>query len=51
MTTSLAGGGEGLGTLGLHEPMLRQLCSEADFAGVRRVDIENPFNSLYEVRA
>src|SRR5260370_6098753 len=39
LTTSLAGGGEGLGTLGLHEPMLRELCSEADFAGVRRVDI------------
>jgi SAM-dependent methyltransferase len=50
MTSSLAHGGEGLGTLGLHEPKLRELCAEAGFATVRRVPIENPVNSLFEIR-
>ena len=51
MTTSLAHGGEGLGTLGLPEPKLRELCAEAGFGAVRRVPLENPFNTLYEIRA
>jgi 2-polyprenyl-3-methyl-5-hydroxy-6-metoxy-1,4-benzoquinol methylase len=51
MTTSLAGGGEGLGTLGLPEPKLRELATEAGFGSVRRVPLENPFNNLYELRA
>jgi SAM-dependent methyltransferase len=50
MTTSLANGGVGLGTVGLHEPKVRELCTEAGFSVVRRVPMENPFNSLYEVR-
>jgi 2-polyprenyl-3-methyl-5-hydroxy-6-metoxy-1,4-benzoquinol methylase len=50
MTTSLAGGGIGLGTLGFHEPKVRELCAEAGFSNVRRVSLENPFNNLYEVR-
>ncbi len=50
MTTSLAGGGAGLGTVGFHEPKVRELCTEAGFSGVRRVPLENPFNNLYEVR-
>lgn len=49
MTTSLAEGGEGLGTLGLPEPVLRELAAEAGFSGVRRVEMDNPFNSLYEL--
>ena len=49
MTTSLAEGGEGLGTLGLPEPRLRELASEAGFTSVRRVEMDNPFNSLYEL--
>ena len=49
MTTSLAEGGEGLGTLGLPESVLRSLASEAGFSAVRRVEMDNPFNSLYEV--
>jgi len=49
MTTSLAEGGAGLGTLGLPEPVLRELAAEAGFSGVRRVEMDNPFNSLYEV--
>lgn len=49
MTTSLAGHGEGLGTVGLPEPKMRELCAEAGFSHVRRVPIENPFNILYEI--
>jgi 2-polyprenyl-3-methyl-5-hydroxy-6-metoxy-1,4-benzoquinol methylase len=50
MTTSLANGGVGLGTVGLHEPKVRELCAEAGFSSVRRVPLENPINNLYEVR-
>jgi 2-polyprenyl-3-methyl-5-hydroxy-6-metoxy-1,4-benzoquinol methylase len=50
MTTSLAGGGMGLGTLGFHEPKVRELCAEAGFSNVRRVPLENPFNNLYEIK-
>lgn len=50
MTTSLAGGGAGLGTLGFHEPKVRELCAEAGFSSVRRVPLENPFNILYEMK-
>jgi 2-polyprenyl-3-methyl-5-hydroxy-6-metoxy-1,4-benzoquinol methylase len=49
MTTSLAGNGEGLGTMGLPESKLDELCREAGFSSVRRVPVDNPFNALYEV--
>ena len=49
MTTSLAEGGEGLGTLGLPAPVLRDLAAKAGFAQVRHVEMDNPFNSLYEL--
>jgi SAM-dependent methyltransferase len=49
MTTSLANHGEGLGTLGLPETKLRELCAGAGWSSVRRVPIELPFNNLYEV--
>lgn len=51
MTTSLANGGEGLGTCGLPEAKARELCTEAGFSEVRRAPIEDPFNNLYEARA
>ena len=51
LTTSLAHGGAGLGTLGLSEPALRELCVEAGFRSVQRVSIENPFNALSEVHS
>jgi SAM-dependent methyltransferase len=51
MTVSLAQGGEGLGTVGFHEKKVRELCQEAGFREVRRVEMENPFNNLYEIRA
>ena len=50
MTNSLAEGGMGLGTLGFHEPKVRELCAEAGFSRVRRVPWDNPFNNLYEIR-
>ncbi len=49
LTLSLSGNGEGLGTLGLHEPKLRELGLEAGFSSVRRIPMDNPFNSLYEL--
>ena len=49
LTLSLSGDGEGLGTLGLHEPRLRELASDAGFASVRRIQMDNPFNTLYEL--
>jgi 2-polyprenyl-3-methyl-5-hydroxy-6-metoxy-1,4-benzoquinol methylase len=50
MTTSLAGNGEGLGTMGLPEAKLTAFCNEAGFGTVRRVPVDNPFNALYEIR-
>lgn len=50
MTTSLAAGGAGLGTLGLHEHKLRELASVVGFREIRRAPIENAFNNLYELR-
>lgn len=51
MTTSLANNGAGLGTLGLPESKLKEMCAEAGFTSVRRVPLDNPFNSLYEAEA
>lgn len=50
MTTSLAGDGAGLGTVGLPETKLRELASNAGFTSVDRVQIENPMNNLYQLR-
>ena len=49
MTTSLAENGEGLGTLGLPESKLRELAAKAGFATADRVQMDNPFNNLYEL--
>jgi SAM-dependent methyltransferase len=49
MTTSLANHGEGLGTLGLPEPKMRELAAEAGFGDVRRFPTEVPFKALYEI--
>jgi 2-polyprenyl-3-methyl-5-hydroxy-6-metoxy-1,4-benzoquinol methylase len=45
---SLAAGGEGLGTCGLPEPRLREVCLRAGFAGLDRV-FEGPLDTLYAV--
>lgn len=39
-----------VGALGLPEPRLRALCSEAGFQSVRRVPLEDPLHALYEIR-
>jgi 2-polyprenyl-3-methyl-5-hydroxy-6-metoxy-1,4-benzoquinol methylase len=49
MTTSLAHGGDGLGTCGLPAARVAELCRRAGFAGVEQIDIEDPFNALYVV--
>jgi hypothetical protein len=48
---SLADHGEGLGTLGLPEPRLRELGQEAGFGTIQRIQMDNPFNALYELTA
>ncbi len=48
--TSLANGGEGLGTMGLPESKVREFCAQAGFSSVSRVPTYNPFNILYEVK-
>jgi 2-polyprenyl-3-methyl-5-hydroxy-6-metoxy-1,4-benzoquinol methylase len=50
MTTSLAQGGEALGTVGLHEHKLAELAKEAGFSSCRKLPLENPFNNLYELK-
>lgn len=49
MTTSLAHGGHGLGTLGLPEARVRELCATAGFGAVERIPLDDPFNALYAV--
>lgn len=51
MSTSLANGGVGLGTCGVHEPKLRELAADAGFASVARVAIDDAFNDLYTLAA
>ncbi|MGV9709317.1 class I SAM-dependent methyltransferase [Gordonia sp. NPDC003424] len=51
MTTSLAHGGEGLGTLGLTPNTLRDYATRAGFASVTQADLGDPFNNLYFLQA
>lgn len=51
LTTSLANDGAGLGTCGLPEARARELCKQAGYSEFRRVPIDDPFSSLYEVMA
>jgi SAM-dependent methyltransferase len=50
MTQSLAAHGEGLGAFGLPETRLRELATEAGFGSLRQAPIQDPLNSLYELR-
>ncbi|HMB92924.1 MAG TPA: methyltransferase [Rhodothermales bacterium] len=43
-------GGEGLGTMGLPESRVRQLCAAAGFGTVQRLPLDNPFNIFYEIK-
>jgi len=49
MTTSLAHGGAGLGACGLPAARVRDLCEQAGFSSVARLDLEDPFNALYVI--
>jgi SAM-dependent methyltransferase len=51
MTTSLAQGGAGLGTCGCPPAVVEELGHAAGFGSVRELDIGDPFNRLYELRA
>jgi 2-polyprenyl-3-methyl-5-hydroxy-6-metoxy-1,4-benzoquinol methylase len=48
MSTSLANDGEGLGTMGLNESKMKELCLKAGFDNVRKVPLEDSIHSLYE---
>jgi SAM-dependent methyltransferase len=43
-------GGLGLGTLGLHEDLLRQMVAEAGFTRFEPLDLGHPVNAFYVVR-
>jgi 2-polyprenyl-3-methyl-5-hydroxy-6-metoxy-1,4-benzoquinol methylase len=49
MTTSLAAGGAGLGTVGLPESKLRRLIMAHNFSDFRRVVDDDPFSVVYEI--
>ena len=51
MSSSLSEpGGLGLGTLGLHEELARQLAAEAGFGSFEPLDLGHPVNAFYVVR-
>ena len=50
LTGWLANHGEGLGTLGMPQKVVRELCTEAGFGEVRKLACSNDFISLFEVR-
>jgi 2-polyprenyl-3-methyl-5-hydroxy-6-metoxy-1,4-benzoquinol methylase len=43
-------GGEGLGTLGFHEQLAREMTKEAGFSGFEVKDFGNPINLYYEIK-
>lgn len=49
MTTSLANGGEGLGTLGLPEKTVREYCNQTNFSKVTKIPLDDPFHAIYEI--
>lgn len=51
MSIAIARGGEGLGTAGLPEGRLRAYAAQAGFSDVRRVEINDPIQALFEVSA
>jgi SAM-dependent methyltransferase len=42
--------GEGLGTLGFHSELAREMCTDAGFTRFEEKDFGNPINMYYEVR-
>ena len=50
MTTSLANGGAGLGTLGLPPSKVDEMCAEAGFKSVDLLPLDDPFHNLYLIK-
>ncbi len=50
MTTSLAVGGEGLGTLGMPPSKVNELCKEAGFHTVKQLPINDEFHAIFEIK-
>ena len=50
MTVSLGSGGEGLGTAGLPESKVKEYCTNACFNYIKRVQLDHPFNCMYEIK-
>lgn len=49
MSTSLAEGREALGTMGLYEGKMEQLCREAGFSDVKLIPLEKSIQNIFEV--
>ena len=50
MNVGLAEEGEGLGTVGLPPSKVHELGTEAGFGTIKQLEIENPFNNVYELK-
>ena len=50
MTTSLANNGAGLGTVGFPESKVKEYCDLVGFKTVKRIEIDHPLNSVFEIR-
>jgi SAM-dependent methyltransferase len=50
LTTSLAADGAGLGSAGLPESNVRELCARAGFATVRRLPVVDAFSAFYAIK-
>lgn len=46
LTTSLASGGAGLGTMGLSEPVMRELARQAGFTAVELLPVRGPYSAF-----
>ena len=50
MTTSLHGGGEGLGTMGRLPAKVKELCEKTGFLKIKKIAMKNPFNTLFLIK-
>ena len=51
MTTAMGQGGDGMGTVGLSQSVLNELCESVGFTKVNKIPIRHPLNSLFEIQA
>ena len=50
MTTAMGQGGDGMGTVGLSQSVLNDLCESVGFTKVNKIPIRHPLNSLFEIQ-